>query len=101
MYRDFKTTLELITTVLDNADLTSDEIRRRYANMPDRTFKRHMAIASKHGAQMECVSDPAGRYTWICRNRNQIESRVRTWLIFERERTLVGDSQLDLLHQSL
>lgn len=45
MYRDFKTTLELITTVLDNADLTSDEIRRRYANMPDRTFKRHMAIA--------------------------------------------------------
>ena len=47
MYRDFKTTLELITTVLDNADLTSDEIRRRYANMPDRTFKRHMAIARK------------------------------------------------------
>ncbi|MGC8118905.1 hypothetical protein [Marinobacter sp. VGCF2001] len=101
MYRDFKTTLELIVAVLDNANLTSEQLRTRFGEMPDRTLKRHMAIARKHGAQMECQPDRHGRYGWVCRNRRQVESRVRTWLVFERERTLVGESQLDLLHQSL
>lgn len=101
MYRDFKTTLELILAVLENDHLTSEQLRERFAGMPDRTFKRHMATARKHGAQMECIADGRGRYTWICRNRRQIETRVRTWVIFERERTLVGESQLDLLHQAL
>lgn len=101
MYRDFKTTLELIVAVLDNEKQTSDQLRKRFSDMPDRTFKRHMATARKHGAHMECLADNKGRYTWVCRNRRQVESRVRMWLIFERERTLVGESQLDLLHQAL
>ncbi|SFM26353.1 hypothetical protein [Marinobacter zhejiangensis] len=101
MYRDFKTTLEIITAVLDDGGLTSDQLRTRFGGMPDRTFKRHMATARKHGAQMESCLEAGGRYVWICRNRRQVESRVRAWLVFERERTLVGESQLDLLHQSL
>ncbi|QSP93896.1 hypothetical protein LPB19_11900 [Marinobacter salinisoli] len=101
MYRDFKTTLELVVTVLDNKSLTSEQLRKRFGNMPDRTFKRHMATARKHGAQMECATDARGRYVWSCRNKVMIEQRVRTWLLFEQERTLVGDSQLDLLHQAL
>lgn len=101
MYRDFKTTLEIITAVLDNDSLTSEQLRTMFGGMPDRTFKRHMATARKHGAQMECSADRSGRYIWKCRNRRMVESRVRSWLVFERERTLVGESQLDLLHQSL
>lgn len=101
MYLDFKTTLEIIVAVLDTRGLTSEDLRKRFGNMPDRTFKRHMATARKHGAQMECKINHSGRYVWSCKNPNMIESRVRTWLLFERERTLVGDSQLDLLHQAL
>ncbi|MDO3722175.1 hypothetical protein QVZ43_10620 [Marinobacter sp. chi1] len=101
MYRDFKTTLEIISAVLDTRNLTSEELRKSFGDMPDRTFKRHMATARKHGAQMECQLNSAGQYVWACRNRLMIESRVRTWLQFERERTLVDDSQLDLLYQAL
>ncbi|SDX40362.1 hypothetical protein [Marinobacter mobilis] len=101
MYRDFKTTLELVAAVLDHEALTSEELRARFGGMPDRSFKRHMATARKHGAQMECAINPDGRYVWRCRNRRMVESRVRAWLVFERERTLVGESQLDLLHQAL
>lgn len=101
MYRDFKTTLELIAAVLDNDNLTSDQLRAKFGGMPDRTFKRHMATARKHGAQMECLADNKGRYVWSCRNKRLVESRVRSWLVFERERTLVGEPQLDLLHQAL
>lgn len=101
MYRDFKTTLELIAAILDNERLTSEQLRERFGGMPDRTFKRHMATARKHGAQMECSAGRDGRYVWTCRNRRMVESRVRSWLVFERERTLVGESQLDLLHQAL
>lgn len=101
MYLDFKTTLEIIVAVLDNEALTSEALRAKFGGMPDRSFKRHMATARKHGAQMECILGSDGRYTWRCRNRRMVESRVRAWLVFERERTLVGESQLDLLHQAL
>lgn len=101
MYLDFKTTLEIVAAVLDNDSLTSEDLRAKFGGLPDRSFKRHMATARKHGAQMECVINPEGNYVWSCRNRQAVETRVRSWLVFERERTLVGDSQLDLLHQAL